>query len=535
MGSQIQAILWAQFRTVRNYLPRTSFGAALVWILGGAWYCLVAVIAAGLAGSLPHVPAHELPRSLAMMLLFLLLFWQIFPLMTLNSGWSLDLSRLLIYPIRERTLFAIEVLLRITSALEALILLAGIIIGLLRHPRVPALFPLLLLLYVPLNLFLSLAVRETVLRFFRRKKFKELFAVFFLLVVLSPTLLANTSLGARLAPFAFGLAVSPGTPWFELSTLALGRFSALGLSAVLLWTGVCYWFAVRQFANGLRQEHGGFGAHLRQKKTEQDNASQHDLVSGWIARLFPDPVAALIEKEFRILVRSPRFRVLFGMACVFSVIVFLPFSSGRFASGAMSQNYLPAVSSYGLILLGEVLLWNAFGFDRQAAQIYFVAPVQFSTVLRAKNIVAMVLILLMTLLITLVGFLFRLGVTPVSTLASISLTLVLAIFFLAFGNLTSVLLPRPIDPNQAMRKQSSGQVSLWFLLTLLVVAIPVGLAFAARWAFDSDWAFFAVLAVDLVIAVIVYKVATEAAIERAERDRERILDALGRGASPIES
>ena len=52
MSGQVQAILWAQFRTVRNYLPRTSVGAVLVWLLGAAWYGLFVAIAAGLAASL---------------------------------------------------------------------------------------------------------------------------------------------------------------------------------------------------------------------------------------------------------------------------------------------------------------------------------------------------------------------------------------------------------------------------------------------------------------------------------------------------
>lgn len=535
MGGQVQAILWAQFRTVRNYLPRTSMGAALVWLLGAAWYALFVAIAAGLAASLPHILMKELPRSLALMLFFLFLFWQIFPLMTLNTGWSLDLRRLLVYPIRERTLFGIEVLLRITTALETLVLLAGIMIGLMRHARVSTFSPLFLLLYLPFNLFLSLAIRETLLRFFRRRKFKELFAIFFLVIVLSPTLLANTSLGARLAPVVLKVASSLGAPWFELSSLALGRFSFFSIALILLWTVAAYVFAARQFANGLRQDRSGFGATVPQRTTDEATNPRQDFLFGSIDRLFRDPLAALIEKEFRTLLRSPRFRVLFGMACVFSVIVFLPFSSGRLASHAMSRDYLPIVSTYGLVLLGEVLLWNAFGFDRKAAQLYFVAPVPFSVVIRAKNIVAVVMILFMSLLIAVAGLLFRLRVTAMSLLASTSLTLVLAVFFLAFGNLTSVLLPRPIDPNQAMRKQNSGQVSLWFMLALLVLAVPVGLAFAARWAFDADWAFFAVLAVDFAIAVIIYYVATESAIARANRERERMLDALGRGADVIES
>lgn len=532
MSSQVRAILWAQFRTVRNYLPRTTFGTALVWLLGGAWYGLFVAIAFGLAAGLPHVPAKELPRSAALILFFLLLFWQIFPLMTLNSGWSLDLKRLLAYPIHERTMFAIEALLRITTAFETLILITGIMVGLARHPGIPAWRPLFLLVYIPFNLFLSLGIRETLLGVFRKRRFKELFAVFFLIVVLSPSLIANTPLGAKLGPIVFKLAVNAATPWFDAASLATSTPSFLSAGAMVVWTVAAYLFAMRQFSMGLRHDRSGFDAGARHKPAGK---ARRETFFGWIDRLFRDPTAALIEKEFRILLRSPRFRVLFGMSCVFSVIVFLPFASGRLAWHGTSENYLPAVSCYGLVLLGEVLLWNALGFDRKAAQIYFVAPVHFSAVLRAKNIVALVFILFMSVLIAVVGSLFRLQVTLLSVAASVSLTLVLAIFFLAFGNLTSVLLPRSIDPNQAMRRQTSGQVSLWFLLAVVVLLVPIGLAFAARWAFDSEWAFFAVLAVDLVIAAALYHVATESAISRAERDRERILDALGKGADVIAS
>jgi ABC-2 type transport system permease protein len=534
MTGQIRAILWAQFRTARNHLPRTTWGAALLWLLSLVWYGMFAGIALALATGLPQVRAANLLSVVSAILLGLLAFWQIFPLMTLNSGWSLDVRRLLVYPISDRTLFAVETLLRITSALESLILLAGMIIGLESHPGVPKLAPWFLLFYVPLNLFLSLAIRESLLRLLGRRRFKELFAIVFLCIVLLPSLLANTSLGTRLTPLAAKLAARSGTPWFELSSLALGHLSWLALILLPLWILAAYWFSLWQFTNGLGRDRSAFEASAA-PLTAPGRQSLTAPLFNTITALFSDPTAALIEKEFRILLRSPRFRVLFGMACVFSVIVFLPFSSGRLSSHALSQNYLPAVSAYGLVLLGEALLWNAFGFDRKAAQLYFVAPVPLSTVVRAKNAVAVVFVLLMTLLISGVGLLFRQHVTLLSTVGSIALTAVLTVFFLAFGNLTSVLLPRPVDPNQTMRKQSSGQLSLWFLLVLVVLAVPVGLAFAARWAFDSEWAFFTVLGVDFLIGVIVYYVATESAIVRAEHNRERMLDALAKGADPIES
>jgi ABC-2 type transport system permease protein len=195
----------------------------------------------------------------------------------------------------------------------------------------------------------------------------------------------------------------------------------------------------------------------------------------------------------------------------------------------MAGNYLPVINTYGLLILGELLLWNVFGFDRKAAQIYFVAPVRFETVLRAKNLAALAAIVLMTLFTTLFGYALHAPITPTSAITSIFLTLILALFLLACGNLTSVILPRAIDPSQAFRNQKSGKATLWLMLCFIAMAIPVGLAFLARWAFGSEWAFLQVLCCDLVLGLIVYNIATETAVARVERGREQFLDALSKG------
>src|SRR5690242_17937819 len=97
---QIRAILWAQFRTVRNYLPRTNYGTMLAWLFSCLWYGLFCAVGAGVAAGLPRVPARSLPLVVSFALLGILVFWQIVPLMTLSSGSSLDLTKLLVYPIR---------------------------------------------------------------------------------------------------------------------------------------------------------------------------------------------------------------------------------------------------------------------------------------------------------------------------------------------------------------------------------------------------------------------------------------------------
>jgi len=138
MNEQIRAILWAQFRTIRNYLPRTGWGTILTALLSAMWYGVFVSIAVSIGLAIPDVPVATLELLFPIGLLAVLLFWQIFPVMTLSSGWSLELSKLLVYPIRQGALFGVEVLLRLTTAPEMIIVLLGALVGLLTLTRLQA-------------------------------------------------------------------------------------------------------------------------------------------------------------------------------------------------------------------------------------------------------------------------------------------------------------------------------------------------------------------------------------------------------------
>jgi ABC-2 type transport system permease protein len=58
------------------------------------------------------------------------------PVLSASMGASLDLRKLLPYPIPHRKLFTVEVLLRLTTAVEMLILMAGGVAGLIANPGV---------------------------------------------------------------------------------------------------------------------------------------------------------------------------------------------------------------------------------------------------------------------------------------------------------------------------------------------------------------------------------------------------------------
>ena len=538
MGQQVLTIAWAQFRTMRNHLPRTTVGAVLVWLLSLLWYGMFAALAVFLAIELRRIPVAELRQWLAVCLLGVFGFWQLVPLFTLSSGWSLQLNKLQIYPVSTSSLFGIEVLLRITSAPEMVVVLAGAFIGLLRHPSVPLMAPLALLLFIPLNLFLSLAVRELILHSFQRNRFRELFAVLLISVAVVPQLLFRTEAGRhKVTPYFFALARSRYAPWHNVAALSLGWFTALDVLLIVVWIGAAYMLARRQFQKSLLQEdtmRAGAPAVVGQAGVPERRFST--VLMDLPSRLFSDPFAALLQKEFQSLLRMPRFRVTFGMACVFSVVIFLPVVLNSLTGGHDSfigENFLAIVTLYGLLMMSDSLLLNVFGFDRRATQIYFVTPISFQTVLKAKNLTAICFIVIQSAVVLLVASLIRISINALNIVDAVASAAVVGLFFLCVGNLTSIAMARPIDPTQTFKKQAGGKMQLWLLLCSLGMFLLIGFAFLARWVVQNNWALLGVLLVELLIGLIAYRIATQSAVERANREREQIIEALSKGPSPV--
>src|SRR5436309_5205197 len=192
MWGQLSGIVWAQFRTLRNRFPRTHWVSVLFSLFSLVWYGLFAAWGIALALHLPEVPIALLTKWLPVGLLAVFLFWQSVPLITLSTGASLHLNKIQIYPVSTPALFGIEVLLRFTSSPEMVVLLSGALIGLLRHPSVPPYSAMSLLFFFPINLFLSLAIRETVLHSFERNRFRELFAILIISIGIIPQFLVRS-------------------------------------------------------------------------------------------------------------------------------------------------------------------------------------------------------------------------------------------------------------------------------------------------------------------------------------------------------
>jgi ABC-type sulfate transport system permease component len=71
------------------------------------------------------------------------------------------------------------------------------------------------------------------------------------------------------------------------------------------------------------------------------------------------------------------------------------------------------------------------------------------------------------------------------------------------------------------------------MLVYLAALPSVVFAHLAKYAFQSEWAFFGVEAAALFVAALTYVVTFELAIESADKEREQFLSALGAGEGII--
>jgi ABC-2 type transport system permease protein len=517
------AILWVQWRSFVNHSPVLRKSIPLTAVVMAVWYGLWVVGALGAAGLLASAPTRQdAYRFLVPGLLIVTLYWQIVPVLMASSGASLDLRRLIVYPIPHRELFHIEVALRMSAAVEVMILCVGAAGGALLNRVLPWSSMAGFVLFLSFNLFLSSAVRDLLGRLMSRKYLREVIVLAIVLLSALPQVFVYIEPDPRIARYLQELSGGFWWPWAAAAGIVAGVRMPLSLLALLAWCGGAWWLARTQFERSLVIT----ASELRSRERAVSRLGFAEVIYGLPSRVFPDPLAVMVEKEVRSMSRCPRFRLVFIMAFTFSLLIWLPMGYRREEPNWMSEHYLTVALGYAVLLLGEVMIWNVFGFDRSSAQVYFALPVSFSTVFVAKNASALFFVLLDAVMVVAVCFAVGLRPSLLQLGEAFSVMIVMAILLIAIGNVISVRNPRPIDPDRSWGRRSAGKVQAILIVGYPLLMGPIFLAFLARHAFDSEWAFYGVLAFDLVLAGILYWVGFESALETAAARREEILATL---------
>jgi ABC-2 type transport system permease protein len=531
----IAAILRAQLLTMRVRRGKGPASSVFGIVTGLLFYSFWGFLAwtAMLFFSLPNQTPLFVP-ALSWMLMFIMLYWQLTPVLTASFGASLDLRKLLAYPIPHNKLFLVEILLRITTCFEMLILLSGPMAGLLRNPRIGwAAAPGIIgagVAFAALNILLSAGARNWLERVFLRTRLKEAMMLVVVFGALAPQFLlmlhVKKASAFRFAPSQLVL------PWAAMAHVMLHDALGPGLLSAAIWTGIAVWFSRWQFERSIRFD----GANVKRGAAETDAQLKPDGLTDRIFRLpsrfLPDPLAAMVEKELRTLARIPRFRLVFIMSCSFGLVLYLPsLQRGRSHDTFLMQNALPMMSLYGLLMLGQITYWNAFGFDRSAVQGYFSWPVKFRQVLIAKNISVVSLLLPQILLISIICKAARMPSSAGKVVETIVVITIASLYWFALGNIFSVRIPRALDPDKMNQMANKMQaLTIW---TAPFVLFPLALAYWSRWFFSSQIVFAGLLLVAAIVGGIFYWVGLDSAVSTAYLKREKMLQELSRADGPL--
>ena len=534
----IAALLRAQLLGMRSFrLGSSRRGAIFSLLVACIWYGFWTLAAFAAFNFTSASPAAVLRAYLPAGFLIVFLYWQVAPMMSASMGASLDFRKLLVYPIPHHKLFLIEVLLRLTTCVEMLLVMAGGLAGLLLNPvaggwdALPRL-AVAVLLFVAFNLLLAAGLRSLLERLLARKRVREAVVLIMVTIVALPRLLMALGVEMRHVEAAFAAAEGVFWPWSAMAAAALGPGGLRALVTLAAWTAAAFLLGRWQFERSLR-----YDVQAAQATTLEPGRLRPGIAETFYRLpvvLLPDPLGAIVEKELRSLSRTPRFRMVFIMGFTFGLVVWLPLivGRGRMRRGPVADNFLVLVSVYALTLLGQVSYWNAFGFDRSAAQVYFSLPVPVSKALAGKNIAAGLFILLELAAVVAAVLVLRVPVAPLKVLEAFVVMPVAALYLLALGNLSSVHFPRPMNPERGHGGSANRFQGLLFLVYPLAL-LPVFLAYVARYAFASQAAFWAVMTFAAALGAVFYWIAMDSAVETAHKRRELILSELAKGEGPV--
>jgi ABC-2 type transport system permease protein len=529
----ILAILRAQLLSMRLRTGTRRGGAVFSAITGLFFYGFWSFLGWGavLFFSLPDQAPYFVP-VLAGSLMFVMLYWQFAPVISASFGASLDLQKLLVYPIPHGKLFLVEVLLRVATCSEMLIVLGGVSIGLLRNPLYgPRQAPRILagaLLFAAMNILVSAGTRNLIERIFLRTRLKEVMLLVFVVAGLLPRLLVAMNV-KKSAVFRF-VPSQVAWPWAAAGRLILGDPIGLSLVSALAWLTASFAFSRWQFERSIRYDaDSGRAAKPSRNRTSANGITE--TLFRLPARFLPDPLAAMAEKELRTLARIPRFRLVYAMSIFFGLVLYFPNLRHARTDSYFHRNALVFMSTYGLLMLGQITYWNSFGFDRSAAQGYFSWPIRFRDVLIAKNLTVLMMMIPQILTISLIASAAHIPVSPAKVAETIVVMTITALYWLAMGNICSVRIPRALDPDKM--NQMSNKMQAMTILIAPFLLVPLVIAYWSRWFFESDIVFAGLLLVSAIIGGIFYWVGLDSAVAAAGLRREAMLTELSRSEGPL--
>jgi len=446
--------------------------------------------------------------------------WQMVPIMLASFQEQFDLGILLRFPVLFGSYFLLYVvsgLVDISTILGGLCSI-GILVGVtMARPDLFGWTLLSLAVFAAFNILLVRAIFAWIDRWLAQRRTREILGAIFMLMILSAQLL-NPALHQRRHPGHNG---QPGQrqsveqqteelkarygPWLHtanqvqswlppgLAAQALqqaaavrqpgqqsgyGALPALGSLGVL---GIYTLAAGGALAARLKSEYRG--ENLGQAPSRKKVSKRE---SGWLPNA-AGPIAAVIEKELRSLLRTMPVLYALGMP-----VVMVFFFSAMYRNGPARHGHpfaafaLPIGVAYALLGFTQ-LFYNNLGAEGAGIQLYFLSPTPIRSVMLAKNLFHSALFLFDALVAGVVVSLRIGGPTP-ETIAATAAWLLFALpSNLAVGNIFSVTMPYRVNPGRMARQRGSQANALLSLLVQLGILGTGAAVFALCMLAQALW------------------------------------------------
>jgi ABC-2 type transport system permease protein len=430
------------------------------------------------------------------------LIWQVVPIMLASFQEQFDLSSLLRFPVGFRSFFLLYVVFGLSdlSTIIGGLCCLGILVGVTAaRPDLFVWTALILAIFAAFNILMVRAVFAWIDRWLSQRKTREILGAIFMLLILSMQLMnpavwqhGHRASGKRQQQQQIQQMLA--SPWVKtanhvqewlppgLAGVALRQAANQQPAPALGSLGVLGLFAVAAgsvLGLRLRAEYRGenLGAAPALRKSAK-SSSKADPTREKAAEREGDwrfggsgPIAAIIEKEMRSLLRTLPLLYAVGAPLVLVLVI-----SGSFIRGS-SHGYAPIVAFPLCVFFAQIgfrmLFSNNLGTEGAGIQLYFLSPTPMRTVLLAKNLLHSV-VFAVTLVIAGLLATLRLGEpSAVVVAATVAWLLFVLPCNLAVGNIFSLTMPYRINPGRISRQRGS-QASTLLSLLLQVAVLAVG-------------------------------------------------------------
>jgi ABC-2 type transport system permease protein len=419
------------------------------------------------------------PEWLALILWFVFVFWQFFPVMATAFTESTDSSVFLRFPLNYRAYFLVVLVfgaLDIATTLGC-IWLAGIFVGVaFADPRRTLWTALVLTTFALVNIVLARTIFSWIERWLAQRRTREIFGVLFFLLIIAFQFMGPliNHYGEHSQPeiMRFGRKLSPAQRLLPPGLAADAIAHSQGLQGAGSLALLCIYAAGFLLMLNLRLRAQYRGENLSETGARIKTLSgELNIRPGWSLPGFSTRTAAIFQKELLYLSRSGPMLFTLVMPVVM-ITVFRFGGAGAGNNGGLLMRApsfaFPMGAIYAVLVLTN-LVYNNFGADGGGIQFFFALPVRFRQIVLAKNLAHLAVLAIELLLVwTAVFFLYRPPTLDVSMATIAALFFAIPVNF-SVGNLLSIYSPKKIEYGTFGRQRASQTTILISFLVQIVV------------------------------------------------------------------